>query len=237
MTIGGRNKAVVMQFRRLDSFADVGPAGVTASPSLPSPPASMDPSDHLSPIGEEALQLLRPNRDWARAVGIAGIALVAGFGLGWAGSSSWNGTPTVASKVAASQKDALSRRAEAKPTIKADTFRKPAASNHPPRPSSITRSDVDGPRTTAALPANLGLTTSPVVAREPVVAAPETRPATVEGWTVREVRGGTVVLEGPDGIRTGSVGDIVAGVGRIDSIVRWGNHWIVATAIGLIASP
>ena len=32
-------------------------------------------------------------------------------------------------------------------------------------------------------------------------------------------------------------GDAVPGVGRIDSIVRWGNRWIVATASGLIATP
>jgi hypothetical protein len=31
-------------------------------------------------------------------------------------------------------------------------------------------------------------------------------------------------------------GDTIPGVGRIDSIVRWGNRWIVATANGLIAT-
>jgi hypothetical protein len=70
-----------------------------------------------------------------------------------------------------------------------------------------------------------------------MAAVPETRPTTIAGWTVLEVRGGTVVLEGPDGIRTAARGDIVPGIGRIDSIVRWGNRWIVATASGLIADP
>jgi hypothetical protein len=32
-------------------------------------------------------------------------------------------------------------------------------------------------------------------------------------------------------------GDTVPGIGRIDSIVRWGNRWIVATDNGLIATP
>jgi hypothetical protein len=32
-------------------------------------------------------------------------------------------------------------------------------------------------------------------------------------------------------------GDTVPGIGRIDSIVRWGNRWIVATDSGLIATP
>jgi len=67
--------------------------------------------------------------------------------------------------------------------------------------------------------------------------APETRPTTIEGWTVRDVQGGTAVLEGPDGVWTATRGDTVPGVGRIDSIVRWGSRWIVATASGLIATP
>jgi hypothetical protein len=65
---------------------------------------------------------------------------------------------------------------------------------------------------------------------------PETRPTTIEGWTVRSVSGGTAVLQGPDGIRRVSVGETVPGAGRIDSIVRWGNRWIVATSRGLIST-
>jgi hypothetical protein len=65
---------------------------------------------------------------------------------------------------------------------------------------------------------------------------PDTRPTTIEGWTVRNVSGRTAVLQGPDGIRKVSVGEIVPGAGRIDSIVRWGNRWIVATSKGLITT-
>jgi hypothetical protein len=71
----------------------------------------------------------------------------------------------------------------------------------------------------------------------PLLSIPETRPTTIEGWAVLEVRGGTAVLEGPDGVRMAARGDAVAGIGRIDSIVRWGNRWIVATARGLISTP
>jgi hypothetical protein len=67
--------------------------------------------------------------------------------------------------------------------------------------------------------------------------APETRPTTIEGWTVRDVHGDTAVLEGPGGAWKASRGDTVPGVGRIDSIVRWGSRWIVATSSGLIATP
>jgi hypothetical protein len=65
---------------------------------------------------------------------------------------------------------------------------------------------------------------------------PETRPTTIEGWTVREVVGGTVVLEGPDGVWRAARGETVPGIGRVDSIVRWGNRWIVATSKGLIST-
>ena len=67
--------------------------------------------------------------------------------------------------------------------------------------------------------------------------APGTRPTTIEGWTILDVRGGMAVLQGPDGVRTAAASDTVPGIGRIDSIVRWGNRWIVATANGLIATP
>jgi hypothetical protein len=61
---------------------------------------------------------------------------------------------------------------------------------------------------------------------------PETRPTTIEGWTLLEVKGGTAVLEGPNGVRSAMRGDTVPGVGKIESIVRWGNR-IVA---GLIST-
>jgi len=65
---------------------------------------------------------------------------------------------------------------------------------------------------------------------------PETRPTTIEGWAIREVTGSTVVLQGPGGVWRANQGDSVPGVGRIDSIVRWGSRWIVATTRGLIST-
>jgi hypothetical protein len=70
-----------------------------------------------------------------------------------------------------------------------------------------------------------------------LTAAPETRPGTIAGWTVRRVDGGTAVLEGPGGsVFQVRQGDTVPGVGRVDSIVLWGGRWIVSTATGLIAT-
>jgi hypothetical protein len=97
--------------------------------------------------------------------------------------------------------------------------------------------------TSTAQPAAASPTTTGAVSRERArmsprpVPVPETRPTTIEGWTVREVVGGTVVLDGPDGVWRAARGETVPGVGRVDSIVRWGNRWIVATSKGLISTP
>jgi hypothetical protein len=66
---------------------------------------------------------------------------------------------------------------------------------------------------------------------------PETRPTTIEGWALREVTNGIAILEGPNGIWRVRRGDTVPGVGRIDSILHWGERWIVATSGGLISTP
>jgi hypothetical protein len=44
-------------------------------------------------------------------------------------------------------------------------------------------------------------------------------------------------LEGPDGIRTVARGDVIPGVGRVESIFRWGSRPIVLTSRGLISTP
>jgi hypothetical protein len=66
---------------------------------------------------------------------------------------------------------------------------------------------------------------------------PETRPGTIEGWTVLDVVGEMVVLKGPEGILRVTRGDTVPGLGKVNSIVRWGNRWIVATSKGLVSTP
>ena len=91
----------------------------------------------------------------------------------------------------------------------------------------------------------LGLvSTGPTVAkagdlqsRVKLTPTPETRPTTIEGWTLREVTNGIAVLEGPDGIWRVARGDTIPEVGRVESIFRWGNRLIVATSRGLISTP
>jgi hypothetical protein len=65
----------------------------------------------------------------------------------------------------------------------------------------------------------------------------ESTPTTIEGWTLHDIADGVAILEGPNGIRRVKRGDLVPGVGRIESIVRWGNRWIVVTSSGLISTP
>src|SRR5262245_17569994 len=65
---------------------------------------------------------------------------------------------------------------------------------------------------------------------------PDTRPSTIKGWTVTNVVDGRAVLEGPNGIWQVARGDVVPGLGRVESIVLWGNRWIVGTSKGLITT-
>jgi len=93
------------------------------------------------------------------------------------------------------------------------------------------------PAMSPASQANVSPSASAIALRQPLVAAPETKPATIPGWIVVDVRDGTAVLEGPDGIQMAARGDTVPGLGRVESIVRWGSRWVIATASGLIATP
>ncbi len=66
---------------------------------------------------------------------------------------------------------------------------------------------------------------------------PDTKPNTIAGWAILDVVDGMAVVQGPSGVWRVRHGDTVPGVGRVDSIVRWGNRWIVATSRGLISTP
>ena len=60
----------------------------------------------------------------------------------------------------------------------------------------------------------------------------------VDGWVVRHVSRGVAVIQGR---RIGAIeveaGDVVPGVGRIESIRRQDGRWVVVTSNGLITSP
>jgi hypothetical protein len=72
--------------------------------------------------------------------------------------------------------------------------------------------------------------------RVKLIAIPETRPGTIPGWAIRDVVDSTAILQGPTGVVRVARGDHVPGVGKVLTIVRWGNRWIVATSGGLIST-
>jgi len=184
------------------------------------------------------LVVRRSPRDRARSTGLIAAAVVASFGLGWAGALSWPQLAQIAGLEAIlPYEPPLPRVAEARAGGKAEGVRKVAAASEAPaivgsisKPSGIARPN-------AGSASQVNVSPAAALAMRPVLSAPpETKPTTIPGWTVVDVRDGTAVLEGPDGIKMAARGDAVPGLGRIDSIVRWGNRWIVATANGLIAT-
>ena len=86
-------------------------------------------------------------------------------------------------------------------------------------------------------PRSIGPNARDLQAPAKLAPVPETRPTTIEGWTLREVMNGTAVLDGPNGTWRVTRGDTVPGVGRIESIFRWGDRLMVATSTGLISTP
>ena len=71
---------------------------------------------------------------------------------------------------------------------------------------------------------------------EPPIVKPEApaKPATVDGWLLRDVYGGVALVEGRAGLREVAPGEYVPGVGEIRSIERRGRSWVVVTSRGLI---
>jgi hypothetical protein len=202
-------------------------------------PQPARPWSFLKSDRDAVLVVREPFGDRARGAVLVTAAIVASFGLGWAGGVNWPQLASEFSLLAVAQKEAPAPQiSEARSNRRAEAARKTAsAPDLLAIVGSIPKPPVLSPGGARPTPqANAG--TAPAMAmRQPLVAAPETRPATIPGWTVVDVRDGTAVLEGPDGIRMAARGDTIPGVGRVESIVRWGSRWVIATASGLIATP
>ena len=205
--------------------------------SLPRKPAGLP--DFLSRNRDDVLVLREPYGARARPVLLATMALAASFGLGWAGALNWPEVASLLDVELIAQKDAPSSSiAEAKPGGRTESVRKAASTSDLRNAAPATVGSIPKPSAMAASAVLSQAPTNPVAmaTRPPLAPAPETRPTTIPGWSVVEVRDGTAVLEGPEGIKMAARGDTIPGIGRIESIVRWGNRWIVATAHGLIAT-
>jgi hypothetical protein len=189
-----------------------------------------------------------------------GVALVIAFGLGWACASIFNSNPGASLAPLAQKADESlgSLDSEKQDVRRSHSIASAAAAPNPvptesskpklfasaasARPSGAAQmrtepqsmvlqsmqERISPPRAlTVSADLSLPLRPSPV---------PDTKPTTIAGWTVREVYGEKAVLVGPDHVWTVRTGDTVPGVGQIDTIVRWGNRWIVATTAGLIST-
>ena len=203
-------------------------------------PDSTHSWDFVTPNQDEVLALLKPSSGRKRTIVLVGSALAAGLGLGWA-----CGANVATFNSITRTETPLRRVPEIKSSGKSESARRTASTSGLQTPPAVSAISPAGMKPEAASPGGARFSLDPAstqantlpIAREPMVPVAETKPTTIEGWTVLDVRGGTAVLEGPDGIRNAARGDTVPGIGRIDSIVRWGNRWIVATASGLIATP
>jgi hypothetical protein len=186
---------------------------------------------------DAVLVVREPFGDRARAAVLVTAAIAASFGLGWAGGLNWPQFSNEFGLVTVAQKEPPAPHlAEPRPASKIEGARKMASAADPTIVGSIPKPPVLLPAVRPASHTN-GAASPVITMRQPPVAAPETKPATIPGWTVVDVRDGTAVLEGPDGIRMAARGDTIPGVGRVESIVRWGSRWVIATANGLIATP
>jgi hypothetical protein len=105
-----------------------------------------------------------------------------------------------------------------------------AALSKVPQPA-VANSSMPG-TTTAALAPDMAAATAPKSGDKPLTA--ETKK--IPNWIVREVIDGTAILQGPRGVIGVSTGDLVPGVGRVQSIAKKGGRWIVATNKGVISA-
>ena len=239
-----------MQLHHANTLETIELARDEGSSEVITQPATGEPRDFSSSNGDEILALLKPDADRKRTIWLVAGALVAGFGLGWAGGFSWYGPANVSALNPITQTETPSRRiAETKLGGKIEGTRKTTSTLGWRTPPGATQISAAGasisakPQATAPDGAQSSVEqadmtpTGSIARKGPPMPASETGPTTIEGWTVLDVRGGTAVLGGPDGVRMAKRGDTVPGIGRIDFIVRWGNRWIVATASGLIATP
>ena len=188
-----------------------------------------------------------------------GVALVIAFGLGWACASIFSSNPD-ASLAPLDQKagGSLGRLDSEKQDVRRSHSIASAAAAPNPAPTESSKPKLFASAASARLsssgvaqmhtePQSMVLhsmqeRTSPLGALTDLSLplrpspVPDTKPTTIAGWTVREVYGEKAVLVGPDHVWTVKTGDTVPGVGQIDTIVRWGNRWIVATTAGLIST-
>lgn len=225
-----------MQDREPISAASIWPTDVTEGHS---PAQTADLWDVTNENHDAALLLREPFADRIGTALLAATALAASFVLGWTGGANWRDLGAPAPVPVAQRQAPAPHIGETRPNPRSESPRRTASNADPVVTGSIPRTTPAGPRplVLGAAPTTLNAQAAALGPKQAPAAAPETRPSTIPGWSVVEVRDGTAVLAGPEGVKMAARGDVVPGLGRVDSIVRWGNRWIVATASGLVATP
>ena len=168
------------------------------------------------------------------AVCMVTVAIVTAFGLGWFCGSRWccsrtAGAKTLARTVSVPLRGASGKRA----ALITGSIAGPVSRNLSTPPGAPSAALAEQHVTTLQAPS---APPGDMESGPRLMPFPETRPATIDGWSVRDVYGATAVLVGTDGVWTVKPGDYVPGVGRIVSITRWGSRWIVVTTTGLIST-
>ena len=77
---------------------------------------------------------------------------------------------------------------------------------------------------------------SPAAPQQVAAVSPSSPASSIPGWGVIEVNRGVAVIQGRLGVIEVEAGDVVPGIGRIDSIRRQDGRWVVMTSRGRITS-
>ena len=203
-------------------------------------------------IREFVLEVMAPDNVRILPLRLLGGAIVAAFGIGWVCGSTWysyriaeNLSRTVTSShVSEKRAVSVTGNVGSVPARATPISRNGSTFQPETRKASLSVAQVGAAAPSTVLATAQRRTTSPgpgapqgeLKSEHRLISAPETSPETINGWAVRDVYSGTAVLVGPDRIWTARQGDYVPGVGRIDSITRWGSRWIVVTTSGLIST-
>jgi hypothetical protein len=130
----------------------------------------------------------------------------------------------LAQQVARLDAELVMLRASLGATAKADTPRVVATAERSDQPTTSVAIETTGSISDAPSP----IATVPVA---PPVIIP-----VVEGWVLRNVYGGSALVEGRPGLIQVMPGDSLPGVGRVETIKREGGRWVVVTTRGLIVA-
>ena len=100
------------------------------------------------------------------------------------------------------------------------------------------RADVTPVReTTGSVPAPQPVAATPAQPPQPLQQSQQPHQPILEGWVVRNVYRGTAIVQSR---RMGTIdvepGDVLPGVGRVESIKKQDGRWVVVTSRGLITS-